>query len=149
MNQISSPSPATRYVISYTIRDGDNEYKEIIRQQFDHNPSEEELVLAVAGNYCWDLTGDVKKEVLDEWNHEYVTGHKNGFFTIPGDYRMVDDIECEKEAQHRVLIIVSGGVAEYAADDNVAICLIDFDNEPNKEVPACFTDLMPQLRSAS
>ena len=42
----------------------------------------------------------------------------------------------------RVLIIVNGGVAEYVADSEADVYMIDFDNEPNATVPDKFIDLL-------
>ena len=42
----------------------------------------------------------------------------------------------------RVLITVSGGVAEYVSDGAVDVELIDYDNEPNAAIPALFADMV-------
>ena len=70
----------------------------------------------------------------------------NRYLELPGDYRLIDDITWEQEPARRVLITVRGGVAEYAADRDVNVCLVDWDNEPNKEVPSDFADLMPTMQ---
>lgn len=43
----------------------------------------------------------------------------------------------------RVLIMVSGGVADYIVDGDVEVELVDFDNEPDAPTPRGFEDLMP------
>jgi hypothetical protein len=42
----------------------------------------------------------------------------------------------------RVVIIVRGGVAEYLKDEGVDVCLVDYDNEPDGELPAKYQDLL-------
>ena len=41
----------------------------------------------------------------------------------------------------KVLIIVRGGVADYSADDGVLVELIDYDNDPDAEIPEDFKHL--------
>ncbi len=59
-----------------------------------------------------------------------------------------DGKQCEEQLGHvvlgesaRVLITVRGGVADYLTDGNVKVALIDYDNEPNAEIPEEFSDL--------
>lgn len=42
----------------------------------------------------------------------------------------------------RVLVIVRGGVAEVFADPNVAVYMLDYDNEPEGSVPFDCVDLV-------
>lgn len=42
----------------------------------------------------------------------------------------------------RVLIQITGGVAEWLSDDSVHVEVCDYDNEPNKEVPASHQSLL-------
>ena len=42
----------------------------------------------------------------------------------------------------RVLITVSGGVAEHVSDGNVDVELIDYDNEPKAVIPALFAGMV-------
>lgn len=44
-------------------------------------------------------------------------------------------------AKPRVLIQVYGGVADYICDEGVDVELIDYDNEPDAEIPERFRDL--------
>lgn len=45
----------------------------------------------------------------------------------------------------RVLVEVSGGCAEIFADPGVRVCLIDYDNAPDAEIPEGFRGLTPVL----
>jgi hypothetical protein len=59
-----------------------------------------------------------------------------------------DGKQCVEQLGHvvfgesaRVLITVKGGVADYVTDGNVNVALIDYDNEPDGEIPEGFNDL--------
>ena len=59
-----------------------------------------------------------------------------------------DGKQCEEQLGHvvfgesaRVLITVRGGVADYVTDGNVKVALIDYDNDPDAEIPGEFSDL--------
>lgn len=43
---------------------------------------------------------------------------------------------------HRALVIVRGGVAEVYADSGVDVHMLDYDNEPEGEIPLDFIDLI-------
>ena len=42
----------------------------------------------------------------------------------------------------RVVIIVRGGVAEYFKDEGVDVCLVDYDNQPDFQLPEKYQDLL-------
>lgn len=42
----------------------------------------------------------------------------------------------------RVVIIVRGGVAEYLKDEGVDVILVDYDNQPDFELPTKYQDLL-------
>lgn len=59
-----------------------------------------------------------------------------------------DGEQCEEQLGHvvfgepaRVLITVKGGVADYVTDGDVSVALVDYDNEPDAEIPEGFEDL--------
>ena len=47
----------------------------------------------------------------------------------------------ERRPRHRVLITVKSGVAEYAADPDVEVCVLDLDNDSKPRIPAEYADL--------
>ena len=138
----SSKAPTQKYVISYSIRDGENEYADSQTVHFPSEPTLEQIIHALIEAFTCE---DDEQVLAEEKTNAWAWYEKNGYLELPGDYRLIDDIVCEKDVSRRVLITVSGGVADYASDDDVAVCLIDFDNEPNKQIPTDFADLMPQL----
>ncbi len=92
MAKATTTSTAQRYVIHYTIRDGDHEYRQDLTELFSAEPTEELVVHALVDNLrCED--GDLAKQQKDAWK-QY---QHDQYLEIPGDYRLVNDITWELE----------------------------------------------------
>jgi hypothetical protein len=81
----------TTYLITYTIRDGNNEYGQSWPEQFSSVPTEQDVVLAIARRYEGDLTKEQEAEILAEY-----TGIFTDQFTVPNDYRVISDVQWEQ-----------------------------------------------------
>lgn len=102
-----SPKPPaeTRYIISFTIRDGDNAYRDESRALFDHEPTEREVIFALVENVTcneWELLAEDQKKVWEEWNHSFSGLSRHEAFAIPGDYRIISNVSWEKD-EYRLL----------------------------------------------
>lgn len=93
MSTRSTTTPAkTEYTISFTIRDGDNEYEKECTDWFDHEPTEKEVIYSLVDLLRYE-DGDLAKQQAEAWK-QY---QQNRHLEIPGDYRIVDDIGWEKD----------------------------------------------------
>lgn len=52
--------------------------------------------------------------------------------------------QAQANQQSRVLVIVRGGVAEVYADPETDVCLVDYDNEPDAEIPKEYRHLLSE-----
>lgn len=57
---------------------------------------------------------------------------------------MSNDAPAFRPILSRALVIVRGGVAEVYADPTVNVHLVDYDNEPDEEIPADYIDLISE-----
>lgn len=50
--------------------------------------------------------------------------------------------QAQAKQQSRVLVIVRGGVAEVYAEPGTDVCLVDYDNEPDAQIPKEYRRLL-------
>jgi hypothetical protein len=137
--------PATRYRITFTVRDGDNEYADWLTDEWDTEPSADEAaeyVIREHGFSMYDGHDDDRpgarfiKRALKEYK-------QHGFFTLSGDYRIVKDfrVRLDPEAVLQQLL----EAAKTAADILASLCS---DNRSDHGEEAAFNKLTAAIANA-
>jgi len=99
MAKATTTSPAKRFTVSYTIRDGENDYEQHFVAWFAKQPTERQVVAALVERLRLE-PGDIARQQRAAWKQYQAAG----CLEIPGDYRIVSKITWEPSSSEERLV---------------------------------------------